>query len=253
MGILNALSYCFNPFDSTYHGIDNLKNMKNRERSHVIVSTAIVSILTLGLGTIAAFRFFSHKFKVTNKNKEGPLTQAAEQAALKALGHPDKPESAETKANKAAITQYLEEKHLGTLGAAEDSGDCFYDSVAKVLTWHKEHQGSKKIITKKEVREAISNYLKNLKDPVKIQKLRELLEEEGGFEAYKQKVHLTIEDINKQQKRHEILLAEKQAKIKELTASGASESEIQRAKEELTSVSKPPATPTWEETETSKY
>lgn len=64
MTILRALSYCFNPFEPSQHALEELKRMPLPRIFFVLFSTAIATILTLGLGTIGAFRFLAHTFSV---------------------------------------------------------------------------------------------------------------------------------------------------------------------------------------------
>ena len=297
MRILDALSYCFNPFDPSHHAIENLQKMQTTEKLLVLFKTAIASLFTLGLGTMAALRYFTHRVKIKTGNEKTEEEKNIENVAGTTLlppkpsvpppspphrkpsptvesmaeeqgdwfsgieeqeeipeeleevivsQQPQKPAvSQETIKNRAAVIEYLKEKeHRGTLGIAHPTGDCFYDSVAQVLTQLEKEKGSQKEFSKRDMRKDVSDYLNNLTDPVKIKKFTDLYGGKEKFNEYKKRVHLTVEDCNEQKEKHNAVAAEKEAKIQELKAKNADEAAIRQAEKELQDLPLPPI-PLW--------
>lgn len=281
MQILKTLSYFFNPFDSSYHAIDNLKKMKTNERIKTIFKITLTSICTLFIGTIAAFRYFTHKTDdLSKREKETTVVAARAFDSLKgqtpapneiisSLVETPKPEippedsttweddafsseeteeepvidlspenlaklsrkeldalfdsaipdsnietkhtpeeiKAQTKAQRDKVSSYIQSHNYGTLGESDDTGDCFFDSIAQILTQRKE-PGTPDI-TKKDIRVAIFNYLTTLSEAEKTS-LDQKLTSEGGFDYYKKYICLTNEELNEMRAQHKALSPEEQ-------------------------------------------
>jgi hypothetical protein len=91
------------------------------------------------------------------------------------------------------LLEHLTEHSLGTLGKAVDNGDCFYDSVARLL----QTRPGTKSITLKDVKSAIYNRLLELEEQEKKGgKPNWVLKEKGpqAYEEYKILVGMTYEE-----------------------------------------------------------
>jgi len=175
----SLVSYFFNPMDKNSNAYKNFHTLSIERKIAVIAFTALCTIASVGIASLAAFRFITGKLSPTDeKTKEvaqpllHPGTGEKESRGVTKESSKEFPPSSEkeskepprkiseaTETARTSLTQYLERENIGTLGQAVDNGDCFYHSVAQLLS-----QRLKKEISTKDVRTSISEYVQQLEE-----------------------------------------------------------------------------------------
>jgi len=204
MRILHNLTPYLNPFDHSLQTRQNFASLSLEKKVAVLFVTAVVTIATIGLASLSTFRFFTHLLSPTAiktdqvARKALPSKKTPEEEEIEKAGfhlpspwqkHGTPEVSERTLREKSLLENHLNANKIGRLGAADDTGDCFYHSVAQLLS----RRLGKRIATK-DVKMRIANYLE------------ELEKREGTanwvsramrdrYEEYKQLVGLTFEEL----------------------------------------------------------
>jgi len=204
MRILHNLTPYLNPFDHSLQTGQNFASLSLEKKVAVLFVTTVVTIATVGIASIFTFRLFTYLLSPTALKTDQvakrtlPYQKTPEEEEIEKAGfhlpslwqkHGTTEISERTLQEKSLVENYLNANEIGKLGAADDTGDCFYHSMAQLLS----RRLGKRISTK-DVKMRIANYLEELeKREGTVNWVSRAMRDR--YEEYKQLVGLTFEEL----------------------------------------------------------